>query len=199
MPATPDITAIILAGGRATRMGGKDKGLIPLDGRPMLEHVLDRIRPQVDQIVINANRNRDAYETFGWPVINDHDENYRGPLSGIAAVMHHTTSNWFASVPCDAPLLPADLISRLYDAAKETNAICAVAHNGESIQPVFALFRNTAEPALSDFVRAGEGKVRLWHKKNSSIIVDFSDTPGAFLNINTPTQLQAIEQQLRNR
>ncbi len=179
-------------------MSGKDKGLIPLQGRPIVEHVLARIRPQVDQVVINANRNRETYGDLGWPVISDHDCNYRGPLSGIATVMQTLDSNWFVCVPCDAPLLPADLVGRLHDVLENTAATCAVAHSGESIQPVFALFKNSAEPALSEFVQSGESKVRLWHEQNGSMIVDFSDNPEAFLNINTPAQLRTIEQRLRN-
>ncbi len=199
MPTDSDITAIILAGGQATRMGGEDKGLILLDERPMLEHVLERIHPQVDRVVINANRNREAYEAFGWPVISDHDRNYRGPLSGIATVMQSVSSHCFVTVPCDAPLLPSDLAGRLCDALEGTAARSAVADSGESIQPVFALFRSDAEPALSNFIQAGESKVRLWHRQNSSVVVDFSDTPEAFLNINTPEQLRTIKQRLRNR
>ncbi len=199
MPTDLDITAIILAGGQATRMGGEDKGLILLDGRPMLEHVLERIRPQVDQIIINANRNQETYDDFGWPVISDNDRDYRGPLSGIAAVMQLAASRYFVSVPCDAPLLPRDLTGRLHDALEGTSAVSAVADSGESIQPVFALFKKSAEPALKHFIQAGESKVRLWHRQNSSIVVDFSDTPEAFLNINTPKQLHAIEARLRNR
>ncbi len=199
MPADSDITAIILAGGRATRMGGEDKGLILLDGRPMLEHVLERIHPQVDQIIINANRNQEAYEAFGWPVISDNDRNYRGPLSGIATVMQSVSSHCFVTVPCDAPLLPRDLAGRFRDALEGAAAISAVADGGGVIQPVFALFKKSAEPALNHFIQAGESKVRLWHRQNSSIVVDFSDTPEAFLNINTPEQLHAIEARLRNR
>ncbi len=199
MKTEPDFTAIILAGGRARRMDGKDKGLLSLNGRPLVEHVLERISPQVDHVIINANRNQPAYQRFGQPVISDRDASYRGPLSGISSVMQTVTSRWFISVPCDAPLLPADLVRRLHDALQDSGAICAVAHSGESIQPVFALFRDSAEPALSHFIQAGESKARLWHSRNSSVVVDFSDTPEAFLNINTPDQLRMIEQRLTKK
>ncbi len=195
-----DITAIILAGGQATRMGGEDKGLILLDGRPMLAHVLKQITPQVDHIVINANRNQQRYETFGWPVISDLESNFRGPLAGIASVMQTVASNCFVCIPCDAPLLPSHLVEQLHSAIQDSSANSSVAHSGESIQPVFALFKKSAEPALRRFVQAGESKVRLWHHQNSSVVVDFSDTPEAFLNINTPEQLHMIAQQLtKNR
>ena len=199
MKTEPDITAIVLAGGQARRMGGRDKGLILLDGRPLVEHVLARIGPQVDHIVISANRNQPAYQRFGWPVISDRNSGYHGPLSGIVSVMQTVTSRCFVSVPCDAPLLPADLVKRLGDALPDSGATCAVAHSGESIQPVFALFKDSAEPALSPFIQAGESKARLWHGRNGSVVVDFSDTPEAFLNINTPDQLRTIEQRLTKK
>ncbi len=180
-------------------MDGKDKGLILLAGRPMLAHVLERIAPQVECVVINANRNQPRYRMFGRRVIGDLDNSYRGPLSGVVSVMRTVKSSYFVCVPCDAPLLPALLVDRLHRALGNSDATCSVAHNGESIQPVFALFRHGAEPALTRFIESGESKVRLWHDQNSSVMVDFSDTPGAFVNINTPEQLRAVERQLPNK
>ncbi len=165
----------------------------------MLAHVLERIAPQVECVVINANRNQPRYRMFGRRVIGDLDNSYRGPLSGVVSVMRTVKSSYFVCVPCDAPLLPVLLVDRLHRTLRNSGAICSVAHNGESIQPVFALFRHGAEPALTRFIESGESKVRLWHDQNSSVMVDFSDTPGAFVNINTPEQLRAVERQLPDK
>ncbi len=197
MTTPPHITGVILAGGRATRMGGRDKGLVELGGRPLVAHVLERLQPQVQDIVISANRNRSLYGHFGWPVIPDPDDTFPGPLAGIAAVMRAVESDCFATVPCDAPFLPRDLIQRLHDALRGTDTLCSVAHGGGSIQPVFALYRKAARPAIERYLQAGESKVRRWHEQHRSVPVEFDGLSSAFLNVNTEEQLRAVENRLK--
>ncbi len=194
----PPVTGIILAGGRATRMGGKDKGLMELAGRPLVAHALMRLQPQVADIVISANRNRSLYGRFGWPVVPDPDETRPGPLAGVAAAMGIGEHDYYASVPCDAPHFPRDLIRRLYDALQENDALCSVACNRGAMQPVFALYRKAARPAIERYLQAGESKVRCWHERHRSIRVSFDDhPPHSFLNINTEEQLRTAEIRLR--
>ncbi len=196
MKTYPEIDAVILSGGRARRMGGEDKGLLPLAGRPLLEHVLQRLRPQVERITISANHNLERYRIFGCPVVSDLHGGYRGPLAGIATLLERGGSPLLLAVPCDAPLLPVDLAPRLYEALRDSDAPCSVAHDGESLQPLFALFRAEAGAALCSYLENGHGKTRHWHRQHGSLAVDYSDMPDAFLNINTPAELQALERRL---
>ncbi|WP_428633957.1 molybdenum cofactor guanylyltransferase MobA, partial [Sedimenticola sp.] len=133
------ITAVILAGGMARRMGGQDKGLIDLDGRPLIAHVLERIQPQVAQVVINANRNLEQYAAFGYPVISDTLSDFQGPLAGFLAVMQQIDSDFIVTLPCDGPSLPDNLVERLRQAQQAADADIAVAHDGNRMQPVYAL------------------------------------------------------------
>ncbi len=163
----------------------------------MVAHVLKRLQPQVQNIVINANRNLEQYRRFGLPVIPDPDDSHRGPLVGIATVMENVESRYFVSVPCDAPFFPMDLILRLREALKGNSALCSVACWDGSLQPVFALFRKAAKPAIEDYLRSGERKVGRWHQLHHSIPVEFADLPNTFFNINTEEQLHAVEEQLK--
>ena len=192
-------SAVILAGGRARRMDGEDKGLLRLAGKPLLAHVLQRLRPQVGEIFISANRNLERYREFGCPVIRDLHGGYPGPLAGIAAALRRCATPELAVVPCDAPLLPADLVRRLHEALRESRAPCSVAHDGESLQPLFALFRKEAEPALAGYLEQGKGEARRWHRLHGSVVVEFPAGAEAFLNINTPEQLRMLEARLTKK
>ena len=128
-----------MAGGRATRMGGVDKGLVPIHGRPMIAWVIDALRPQVSDVLINANRNHDRYGEFACPVIDDGDSDFRGPLAGMVSAMQAARTPYIAVVPCDSPLIGGELVARLYAAAASSGAPIAAAHDGERLQPVFAL------------------------------------------------------------
>ncbi len=180
------ITAVILAGGMARRMGGEDKGLIDLDGRPLIAHVLERIQPQVDQVVINANRNLEQYARFGHPVISDTLSDFQGPLAGFLAVMQQVDTDFIVTLPCDGPCLPDNLIERLLKAQQAADADIAVAHDGNRMQPVYALIATRLQPSLEAFLQAGERKIDWWYAKHNTVTVDFSDAPDTFLNINTP-------------
>src|SRR5699024_5293010 len=131
----------VLAGGRATRMGGRDKGLIELAGRAMIEYVLDTLSGQAGEILINANRNMSEYERYGLAVVADRHRGFPGPLAGIASLMAATGRDWLLIAPCDSPRIPADLGARLWQAATKKGADIAVAGRGERLEPVFALLR----------------------------------------------------------
>jgi molybdenum cofactor guanylyltransferase len=190
------IAGLILAGGRARRMGGEDKGLIRLAGRPMVEHVLERIGPQVDEVVINANRNAEQYGRYGHRVIADVVDDFPGPLAGMLSAMEAVHQPWLAVVPCDSPLLPRDLVQRLFESALAESADIAVAHDGERLQPVVALLRCSLLPQLRAFVEQGGRKIDAWYAQHRMVATDLSDHPEAFVNINTPEERAALEQRV---
>jgi len=188
-----NISAVILAGGMGRRMGGEDKGLVELDGRPLIAHVIKAIKPQVSRILINANRNREAYAKLGFPVIADELKNYQGPLAGMLTAMKQVSSPWLLAVPCDAPLLPADLASRLFAAAEMDRAEIAVAHDGERLQPVHALLSTALAADLEAYLESGERKIDRWYSRRHMVVVDFSDQPETFVNINTLSERNALQ------
>lgn len=181
------VTAVILAGGRATRMAGHDKGLLPYYGKPLICHVIDRLKGQLPRIVINANRHLAAYAQLGYRVIPDLDENFAGPLAGVRAALTQVDTHWVVSVPTDAPHLPTDLVARLCRAA--TAARIHVTRTQDELQPVFALWPRQCLPALNQFLAAGNRAVQEFLHAQQAVGVDFSDQVEAFTNINTPQQL----------
>ena len=189
-------TGVILAGGRATRMGGRDKGLLQLAGKPMVEWVMAALKPQVADIIINANRNLDAYAAYGYRVVSDKLHGFCGPLAGIASSMESASTPYIVTTPCDSPLAPLDLAHRLYQALHVNRAEISVAHNGERLQPVFALLTCTLSNSLLSYLEAGERKIDTWYSRHKLAIVDFSDSVDAFININTPAEIQAVESRL---
>lgn len=190
------ITGVLLAGGRAQRMGGQDKGLVPVAGRPMAAWVLEALRPQVAAVIINANRNRESYAGFGHPVVADALEGYCGPLAGMASAMAAAETPYILTAPCDSPFLPGDLAARLYRALEVQQAEIAAAHDGERLQPVFALLATDLRASLEAYLAAGERKIDRWFQTRRLAVVDFSDQPRTFLNLNTPEELAAVEAQL---
>jgi molybdopterin-guanine dinucleotide biosynthesis protein A len=195
-----DITGVVLAGGRATRWDGRDKGLIQVSGQPMISHVLDALAPQVEQVIISANRNLDAYRAFGLPVVTDASRDFLGPLAGIASGLAAARTEWVAIVPCDSPLLAADCVDRLASACEEderTNV--AVAHDGERIQPVFALIRRALLEDLDAFLESGERKIDRWYGQQRMRLVDFSDNTDNFLNINRREDRDMLEARMKQR
>jgi len=195
-----NITGVVLAGGRATRWEGRDKGLIQVFGRPMISHVLDALAPQVARIIINANRNLDEYGAFGLPVITDASRDFRGPLAGIASGLAAARTGWVAIAPCDSPLLAPDCVGRLASACANDERIdIAVAHDGERIQPVFALIRRSLLEDLDAFLESGGRKIDRWYGQQHMVLVDFSDNPDNFLNINRPEDRDLLEARLKQR
>ncbi|MGY3569784.1 molybdenum cofactor guanylyltransferase MobA [Vibrio paucivorans] len=178
---------VILAGGQASRMGGQDKGLIELDGKPLIEHVLDRLSPQASSITINANRNQHRYMQFA-PVISDTFPDYPGPLGGIHAGLLNSETDWVGFVPCDSPQINTDLVER-FCSQVEPDSDILVAHDGEFKQPVFTLFHKRVLPKLTAFLESGDRKIILLYKGCNTSYVDFSDSPQCFVNLNTPEEL----------
>jgi molybdopterin-guanine dinucleotide biosynthesis protein A len=181
-----EITGVLLAGGMGSRMGGQDKGLLALDGHAMATRVLDRLRPQVGPLLINANRNLDAWQSYGLPVVSDEISGFFGPLAGMHAGLKACHTPWLVTVPCDSPFFPHDLVSRL--AAHLGTADIAVARNDGRLQPVFALLRRELLPGLEIYLSNGGRKAGAWLASLTLAAVDFDDS-AAFANINTPEEL----------
>jgi len=191
-----NITALILAGGKGRRLGGQDKGLVYYQGKPLIEHLIERIQPQVENILINANRNQETYANYGYPVIQDELSNYQGPLAGFATAMKVASTSHIITMPCDGPLLPDDLVSRMLTVlgdTSDTQETLVVAHNGERLQPVYALIPINLVNSLEKFLEEGNRKIDLWYAQHTMKIADFSDKPAVFDNINTEEQRQNLE------
>jgi molybdopterin-guanine dinucleotide biosynthesis protein A len=189
--APAGVTGIVLAGGMGRRMGGIDKGLVLLAGRPMAEHVLARLRPQVDDVLINANQNLDRYATFGAPVVADAIGGFAGPLAGLHAGMTAASREFVVTVPCDSPFLPDDLVGRLMAGLTAGDAQLAVARTFDQPHPVFALVRRAVLPHLTAFLDGGGRKIDAWYATLRTVEVAFDDEADAFRNINTSDELEA--------
>ncbi len=187
------ITGVILAGGEARRMGGGDKGLVELCGKPLIEHALAALSPQVDTLIINANRNRERYAAYGYPVVADGRRGFQGPLAGMLSCLEAAQTEFLVTVPCDSPLLPDDLIARLFRQLSAGQADISVAHNGARMQPVFALMSTSLAPSMQAFLDRGERKIDRWFEQHRLAITDFSDQPDCFRNANTPAELAQME------
>ncbi len=193
MSRAEKISAVILAGGQGRRMGGVDKGLVELQGRPMVEWVLERLRPQVDEIAINANQNQERYRAFGVPVFADAIGGFAGPLAGLHAGLGQANHPLVVTAPCDSPFLPTDLVARLADALARQGADLAVAHTFDQAHPVFCLCRREVLPHLEAFLSAGGRKIDRWYETLKVVSVQFDDQEDAFRNINTREELGALE------
>jgi molybdopterin-guanine dinucleotide biosynthesis protein A len=185
------ITGIVLAGGQGRRMGGVDKGLVALDGKPLVAHVIERLAPQVGAIVVNANQNAERYGAFGYPVVADALGGFAGPLAGLHAGLTTATTRHVVTVPCDSPYLPDDLVRRLADALERDAAQLAVAKTFDQPHPVFALVRRDVLEHLATFLAGGGRKIDAWYKTLEVVEVPFDDRADAFRNINTPDELAA--------
>ena len=183
------VTGIVLAGGQGRRMGGVDKGLQLLHDKPMVEHVIGRLAPQVDEILINANQNLEAYGRFGYRVVPDAIGGFAGPLAGLHAGLGAAQHPFALTVPCDSPFLPADLFSRLKEKLQKNDL--AVAKTGDQAHPVFSLVRVSVLDHLARFLCAGGRKIDAWYSTLSVIEVAFDDEAEAFRNINTREELNS--------
>src|SRR5215468_11576338 len=189
MPAR-SVTGVVLAGGQGRRMGSVDKGLVLLQGRPMVRHVLERLRPQVEEILINANQHRAEYEAFGYAVFADAIGGFAGPLAGLQVGLAQAAHPLVATVPCDSPFLPADLVSRLRGALESHGADLAVARTFDQPHPVFALVRRSLLAHLARFLEGGGRKIDAWYASLKVVEVAFDDEAAAFRNINTAEELK---------
>lgn len=197
MISQQDITAVILAGGKGRRLGGQDKGLVHYKDKPLIEHVIQRIQPQVNHILLNANRNLETYATYGFPLIRDELSDFQGPLAGLITAMKTVQTSHIITLPCDGPFLPNDLVSRMLNelikSSKSLDNTIMVAHTGERLQPVYALIPVSLLANLEQYIEKGERKIETWHRQNTMLSVDFSDKAAAFNNINTEEQRQKFE------
>lgn len=206
MIALSDITAVILAGGRGSRMGGVDKGLQSFRGTPLALHAALRLQLQqggpLGEVLINANRNLSAYESFGVPVWPDGLADYAGPLAGFLTGLEHCDTPYLVTVPCDTPLFPLDLVQRLAQALEREEADIAMASAREEdgqqrAQPVFSLMHRDLLESLVRFTQDGGRKIDLWTAQHKTVLVPFDapgDDPKAFFNANTLAQLHALQQ-----
>ncbi|MDH5485201.1 MAG: molybdenum cofactor guanylyltransferase MobA [Gammaproteobacteria bacterium] len=185
-----DICTVILAGGRGKRMHGEDKGLIEWRGKPLIEHILQRLPADHGQILINANRNIEHYQKYNYPVISDSIADYQGPLAGILSAMQQCSHEYLLCLPCDSPRPPENMLQRLTQCLQQNNACCALCHDGERLQPLFALLSCQLQVQLEQFLQAGERKVHAFFDALNPAICDFSDQAECFHNLNTPDDLQ---------
>ena len=202
MTDASQITGLVLAGGRGSRMGGVDKGLQNFNGIPLALHTLLRLQPQVGEMMVNANRNLAAYEAFGAPVWPDGLADYAGPLAGFLTGLERCETEWLVTVPCDTPLFPQDLVARLAQAAERDDAEIAMAAAREEdgqlrAQPVFCLLRRELLESLVRFTHDGGRKIDAWTARHRTVQVPFDasgDEPRAFFNANTLAELHQLEQ-----
>jgi len=181
------VTGVVLAGGKASRMGGQDKGLLQLKGKPLWQHVADRLSSQVSHVVISANRNLDIYRASTLPVISDTLSDFPGPLAGMLSVMQQSPDEWFLFCPCDTPHIPADLAERLQKNLQHAPAVWV--HDGERDHPAIALVHRAVVPLLQEYLASGERRVMVFMRQAGGHAVDFGDVKTAFANVNTPDDL----------
>ena len=187
-----NVTGLILAGGMGRRMDSRDKGIVEFRGKPLVAHVVDRLAPQVNSLIINANRSLSEYGAFGYRVISDEVGGFAGPLAGLHAGLKACATPFIVTAPCDSPFLPVDLVERLYEALQEKIADLAVAKTGDQAQPVFALYSVTLLASLTQFLESGGRKIDAWYSTHHVVEVPFTDE-SAFANINTIAELQALQ------
>jgi molybdopterin-guanine dinucleotide biosynthesis protein A len=197
MITSQHITGLILAGGRAQRMGGIDKGLISFHGKPLIESAIERLQPQVSTILINANRSITKYSHYGYPVLLDETPDFSGPLAGFSVGLRHCKTPYLLTSPCDSPLLPTDLAKKMAVELEGNNWELVFASSKEAdgkiwSQPVFCLMKSNLQDSLDVFLRKGDLKIDHWFKELRSGTVVFENSQ-AFANVNTPEELADLE------
>ncbi|MGR3983954.1 MAG: molybdenum cofactor guanylyltransferase [Gammaproteobacteria bacterium] len=187
------LSAVVLAGGRAMRMGGIDKGLRDFRGRPLVARICAEIAPQVAEVLINANSNHAAYRAFGCAVIADQLRGRLGPLAGMHAALLAAAHPWLLTLPCDSAFVRPDYAARMLAAARAQNTQLAVAHDGARMQPVFSLLHRDLAAGLGEFLRAGGRKIDKWHAGHACAAADFAGELRMFINANTPQEWAEME------
>jgi len=193
-----DITGVILAGGQARRMQGTDKGLVKLGGQPMIQHVINRIQPQVNHLLIYVNRSQRQYAEIGLNIIEDEIGHFDGPLAGFYTAMKHCNTSYLLMTPCDSPFIPNYMVKKLGNKLSEANADISVVETNQRLQPVFCLLKSNLIDSLEAFLKIGERKIDKWFSKHNMVAVDFTNVSAAFNNINTPEDLMAAEDALKS-
>ena len=186
------ISGLILAGGMGSRLGGQDKGLVKINGKTMVSHVIERFSPQVQQLAISANRNLEEYANYGYEVLVDNTMEYLGPLAGISRGLSWCPSSHLAVVPCDSPRLPLDFVSTVFRELQSAKQMIGMASAGGYRQPVFAVIDRTLQGSLQSFLDAGERKIGKWFESHNAIEIEFDDI-SAFANINTEDDRLTME------
>lgn len=184
------ISAVILAGGKARRMEGRDKGLQPWQGVPLVQHCLQRLQPQVAEIAINANRHLTDYENFGVPVFSDELADFQGPLSGMLTALKRASSDFVLFVPCDCPRLPLNLLEKLKSVVENQSVLLAYAQDSEREHPTFCLMSPQLTEKLAAYLARGERKIRCFMAENQAAVVDFCGQEDDFRNMNTLADLK---------
>lgn len=187
---TITISAVILAGGKARRMGGQDKGLQILGKQSLIEHVINRLQPQIHQISINTNRNQTEYAKFGFPVFSDELPDFQGPLSGMLTALEKTKSDFILFTPCDTPFFPMNLLDKLKSAVKNDRTLIAYACDEEREHPIFCLMSVQLKEKLRHYLASGERRLLQFMKENGGISVKFTQEEGNFENFNTLDDLK---------
>lgn len=190
---TADITAVILAGGQGSRLGGADKGLLTWQGQTLVAYLIAALRPQVHTLLINANRNQATYQHYGYPVVSDTLADYQGPLAGLLSAMQVVETPYLLTIPCDSLYLAEDFVARLIDILNNNAGQVVVAHDGQRLQPTYALVPVDLLPKLHSFINQGGRKVRVWLEQQPLLIADCTDLAWMFQNINTPEHYQALQ------
>lgn len=194
MKVQTKITGIILAGGLARRMGNRDKGLTEFNGKPLVSYAIAAMRPIVDELILNANRNLDEYRRFGLPVVSDQTDSFDGPLAGILTACVYAQSGVLLVAPCDSPFFESQHFEMLLTAREEQDADMAVAYDGERIHPVFLTLKAELMADLQAYLQSGQRKVETWLARHHAVTVDFSSEPDIFRNINSLAELKRLEE-----
>ncbi|MCX7087283.1 MAG: molybdenum cofactor guanylyltransferase [Methylococcales bacterium] len=189
------VTGVILAGGLAKRMHKQDKGLVNYKGQPLVSYAINAMTPLVTQLLLNANRNHDTYQRFGWPVIADQTDQFDGPLAGILTAMLAAQTDILLVMPCDSPLMSTAHLQRLLTMRETTGSDVAVAFDGERLHPVFLAIKTNLRSSLQAYLDGGQRKMALWLTQQKMVTVDFSSDTGVLMNINSLSDLLALEAQ----
>lgn len=189
-----DISVVIIAGGKGSRLNNLDKGLVVYKNRPIIEHILHRLKEKAEHILINANRNHKIYQQYGYPVFSDDLLDYQGPLAGISTAMQQAKTSHIITLPCDAPWFPDDYLSRMLNTLNLLGTPITVAHDGKRLQPLHALLPIALKPDLDRYLASHQRRTSGWYESVDFHITDFADQARYFKNINTPKQLNNLEQ-----
>ena len=192
------VSGLILAGGMGRRMQGQDKGWIELNSKPLISVVVEKLQSQVDEVVINANRNISRYQTLNKIIIKDELGDFQGPLAGMLSGLKNCQSEFMAVVPCDCPFFPIDLVKRFLEKQKATHADIVSVNDGTRTHPVFALIKRDLLDSLNGYLCQGERKIDRWYELHNYQIIEYPDGEHYFENINTPEQLSMINKRINN-
>ena len=179
-----EISLLILAGGKGSRMGGLDKGLMDIAGKPAIEHLIERFSTHPGPLMISANRNLERYAGYGYPVLKDAADTFPGPLAGILAGLRAAPGRYLLTMPVDAPLVQHDYPARMAAAFADCGCRACVASLNQRIEPVFSLLDTSLTPSLQDYLERGQRPVNGWLAEVGAKPVDFSDVPQQFINLN---------------